>query len=129
LKAELQTLIPNFRAAPSISLNIVFNGVELRDGRAAHLALFGFGKSESQERAPTLIHWRLTTDNCGRGCNLSNECPANFILLATDYRQLAADDIETIVLSQLQSWVEQNNQGDQWSPWLGFILNPTQDLG
>ena len=66
LKAELQTLISNFRAAPFISLNAVSNGVELRDESAAHLGLFGFGKTGSQERAPTLIYWRLTTDNWPR---------------------------------------------------------------
>jgi len=85
LKAELQTLIPNFRAALLISINVVCNGVELRDGRATHPVLFGFGKAESQERAPTLIYWRLTTDNCGRGYDPSNDCPADFNLLATDY--------------------------------------------
>jgi hypothetical protein len=63
LKAELQTLIPNFRAALLISLNVVCNGVGLRYGRATHPVLFGFGKTESQERALALIYWRLTTDN------------------------------------------------------------------
>ncbi len=63
LKAELQTLISNFRAALLISLNVVCNGVELRYGRATHPVLFGFGKTESQERALALIYWRLTTDN------------------------------------------------------------------
>jgi hypothetical protein len=63
LKAELQTLISNFRAVPFISLNVVCNGVELRDERAAHPGLFGFGKTESQERALALIYWRLTTDD------------------------------------------------------------------
>jgi hypothetical protein len=99
-KAELQTPIPNFRAASLISLNVVSNGVELRDGRADQPILFGFGKTESQERAPTLIYWRLTTDNCGRGYDPSYDCPADFNLLATDYRQLAADDKETAAIRQ-----------------------------
>jgi hypothetical protein len=63
LKAGLRTLISNFRAVPFISLNAVCNGVELSVERATHPWLFGFGKTESQERALALIYWRLTTDN------------------------------------------------------------------
>jgi hypothetical protein len=63
LKAELQTLISNFRAALFISINAVCNEVELGDKRAGSLMLFGFGKIESQERALALIYWRLTTDD------------------------------------------------------------------
>jgi len=63
LKAELQALISNFRAALFISINAVCNEVELRDKRAADPMLFGFGKTESQERALALICWRLATDN------------------------------------------------------------------
>jgi len=56
LKAELQTLISNFRAALFISINAVCNEVELSDKRAAHSILFDFGKTESQERALALIY-------------------------------------------------------------------------
>jgi hypothetical protein len=63
LKAAPQTPISNFRAALFISINAVCNEVELRDKRAAGPTLFGFGKTESQERALALIYWRLTADN------------------------------------------------------------------
>jgi len=61
LKAGLQTLISNFRAAPFIFINAVCKEVELGDKRAGRPMLFGFGKTESQERALALIYWRLTT--------------------------------------------------------------------
>jgi hypothetical protein len=80
LKAELQTfvwLISKSRAAGFISLNAVGNEVGLRDKQTEQLRLFGFGKTESQERAP------------------------GFNLLATDYRQLVTDDKETAAIRQV----------------------------
>jgi hypothetical protein len=64
LKVELQTvagLISKFRAAPFVFLNVVCNEVELRDKSAARFILFGYGKTESQIRAP--IYWPLAADN------------------------------------------------------------------
>jgi hypothetical protein len=58
MKAEQQTLISNFRAAVFIFISAVYNEVELRDKRAGRTMLFGFGKTESQERALALIYRR-----------------------------------------------------------------------
>ena len=56
--------ILNFRALPFISLNAVRNEVELRDKQAGSLILFGFGKAESQMRAPR--YWLLRTNTTQR---------------------------------------------------------------
>jgi hypothetical protein len=80
LQAELHTfvwLISKSRAALLISLNAVCNEVGLSDKQTERLILFGFGKTESQERAP------------------------GFNLLATDYRQLVTDNKETTAIRQV----------------------------
>jgi hypothetical protein len=101
LKAKLQTLISNFRAALFISINAVCNEVELRDVRAAHAMAVRF----RENRIP----------RAGTGFNL----------LATDYRQLTTDDKETKEIRQVFIYFP---VGSLQSPVVSLHLVPAPTL-